>query len=65
MKTGTFAVTKDGLVEVPDKPIVYHRLGKNYIVNPEDPMYQTIKSYGDYDCVNDEGYASMKDAEGL
>jgi len=54
-KLGTFKATKDGLVEIPDKPIIYHHLGKDYLVKPDDPLYGVIKSYDkNYDCVDSE-----------
>ena len=43
---GTFISTKDGLLKVPDYPIkITLSNGDEKIIDPENPMYNTIRSY--------------------
>jgi hypothetical protein len=62
-KLGTFKATKDGLVEIPPKPVMANIDGEDIIIYPENSMYNTIVSYGKTKPV-DEGYGSQKDADG-
>jgi hypothetical protein len=56
---GTFKATKNGLVEVKDKPIKVTINGKTTIVNPDNPFYNTVSYYSksvEYDVEDKEDH---------
>ena len=61
MKHGTYALTKDGLKKLPDKWIKTNIGGKDLLVAPHHPMYNTITHYGKYELIDECVIDRMKE----